>query len=85
MGAQKYQPKREGQIRPFGGEASKSSGRVRQVTAASEKSNPITATLMEKVVRRENLTAALKRCCFSNYFDQIFLIKLTGECFLRII
>ena len=24
-------------------------------------------------------------CCFSNYFDQIFLIKLTGECFLRII
>jgi group II intron reverse transcriptase/maturase len=31
------------------------------VKAASEKSNPITATLMEEVVRRENLTVALKR------------------------
>jgi hypothetical protein len=24
-------------------------------------------------------------CCFSNYFDQIFLIELTGEEFLQII
>ena len=61
MGAQKYQPKREGQTRPLGGEASARSGRVRQVTAASEKSNPITINLMEEVVRRENLKAALKR------------------------
>ncbi len=61
MGAQKYQPVREGQDRPPGSEASERTVRVRQVTAASERSNPITTTLMEKVVRRENLVAALKR------------------------
>jgi len=61
MGAQKYQPMREGQTRFLRGEAFGRAGKVRQVTAASEKSNPITITLMEEVVRRENLTAALKR------------------------
>ena len=61
MGVQKYQLMREGQTRLLGGEASENPGRVHQVTAASKKSNPITTTLMEKVVRRENLTAALKR------------------------
>jgi hypothetical protein len=66
METQKYQPKREGQTRPLGGEAFESVGRVRQVTAASEKSNPITAMLVEEVVRRENLTAALKRVRANN-------------------
>jgi RNA-directed DNA polymerase len=61
MVAQKYQPMREGQTRFLRGEASERYGRVRQVTVASEKSNFITITLMEEVVRRENLTAALKR------------------------
>jgi RNA-directed DNA polymerase len=61
MVAQKYQPMREGQPGFLRGEASERSGKVRQVTAASEKSNSITTALMEEVVRRENLTAALKR------------------------
>jgi RNA-directed DNA polymerase len=62
MVAQKYQPKREGQTGFLRGEASERSGKVRQVTAASEKSNPITTiTLREEVVRRENLGATLKR------------------------
>jgi hypothetical protein len=33
---------------------------VRQVTAASDRSKPLTAMLMEEVVRRENLLSALK-------------------------
>jgi len=61
MGVQKYQPMRKGQSGLLRGEASERSGKVRQVTAASERSNPITNMLMEKVVRRENLAAALKR------------------------
>jgi group II intron reverse transcriptase/maturase len=62
MGAQKYQPMREVQTGFVRGEASERFGKVRQVAAASEKSNPITTTtLMEEVVRRENLMAALKR------------------------
>jgi hypothetical protein len=50
MGAQKYQPKREGQDRPIGSEASERTARVRQVAVASERSNPMTTMLMEKVV-----------------------------------
>ena len=61
MGAQKYQPTREGQDKPSGSEASERAAMARQVTAASERPDPITTTLMEKVVRRENLIAALKR------------------------
>jgi len=61
MGAQKDQPMREGQPRLLRGEASERFGKVRQVAAASAKTNPITAALMEEVVRRENLTTALKR------------------------
>ncbi len=61
MGAQKDRPMREGQPRLLRGEASEGFGKVRQVAAASDKTNPITTTLMEEVVRRENLMAALKR------------------------
>lgn len=61
MGAQKYRPMREGQERSSGSEASERTVMVRQVAAASEKSDPITTMLMEKAVRRENLTGALKR------------------------
>lgn len=34
---------------------------MRQVTTASEKPEPLTAPLMEEVVREENLQRALKR------------------------
>ena len=34
-----------------------------QVTAASERTEPIKSVLMEEVVRRENLKKALKRVC----------------------
>jgi group II intron reverse transcriptase/maturase len=62
MVVQKNQPMTGGQTGFLRGEASERSGKVHQVTAASEKSNPITTTtLMEEVVRRENLTVALKR------------------------
>ncbi len=61
METQKYQPRREGQPHPPGGEAFKGGGEVRQVAVASKKSEPITTQLMEEVVRRENLQRALKR------------------------
>jgi RNA-directed DNA polymerase len=45
------------------GEACGEQGSVCQVTAASERTEPIKTAVMEEVVRRENLKKALKRVC----------------------
>jgi RNA-directed DNA polymerase len=45
------------------GEACGEEGSVCQVTAASERTEPIKTAVMEEVVRRENLKKALKRVC----------------------
>jgi RNA-directed DNA polymerase len=61
MAAQKQQPRREGHTHHPESEAFKGDGKVRQVTVASKRSEPMTTHLMEEVVRRENLQRALKR------------------------
>jgi group II intron reverse transcriptase/maturase len=45
------------------GEAYGEEGSVYQVRAASERTEPIKSVVMEEVVRKENLTKALKRVC----------------------
>jgi hypothetical protein len=53
METQKHQPKRKGEFDSAESEAFKGVREARQVTMASKKSEPITAHLMEEVVRRE--------------------------------
>ena len=45
------------------GEACREEGKACQVVAASERTEPVKTVMMEEVVRRENLTKALKRVC----------------------
>ena len=45
------------------GEACGGGGKVCQVAAASERTEPVKTVMMEEVVRRENLIKALKRVC----------------------
>jgi len=45
------------------GEACGEGGKVCQVTAASERTEPVKTVMMEEVVRRENIIRALKRVC----------------------
>ena len=45
------------------GEACGEGGKVRQVSAASERTEPVKTVMMEEVVRRENRIRALKRVC----------------------
>jgi RNA-directed DNA polymerase len=45
------------------GEACGEEGKVCQVAAASERTEPVKTVVMEEVVRRENLIRALKRVC----------------------
>jgi hypothetical protein len=42
-------------------------------------------SFFERVVWQCVEAGLVDGCCFSNYFDQIFLIKLTDEDFLQII